>query len=70
MLIGRDILIVDKNIKGKVIDETKNTLLISTEKGIKRILKDKRKIIIYLKDKEIKVHGEDILMRPWEYAIR
>ncbi len=70
MIIGGRILVVDLGLEGNVVDETKNTIVISTNKGIKRIIKDNRKIIIYLKDKEIKVRGEDIRLRPWEYAIR
>lgn len=70
MLIGTEVLIVDMNLRGKVVDETKNTLVLWTEKGLKRVMKRDKKIIIYLNDKEIKVRGEDIMLRPWEYAIR
>lgn len=70
MLIGNKVLIVDLGLEGIVIDETKNSLVINTEKGVKRIIKDNRKIIIYLNNKEIKVRGEEIRLRPWEYALR
>ncbi len=70
MLIGKNVYIEDLNINGKVVDETKNTLLLETEKGRKRIIKAGRKIIIYLNGKEIRIRGDELNLRPWEYAIR
>ncbi|MCW1294188.1 MAG: ribonuclease P protein subunit [Candidatus Parvarchaeota archaeon] len=70
MLIGKEVYIIDLNIAGKVIDETKNTILLETERGRKRVIKSGKKIIIYLNGKEIKIRGEELNLRPWEYAIR
>ena len=71
MLIGYNILYRKKTeIKGKVIDETKNTLVVMTDKGLKRVIKENSKIIVYIGDREVKIRGNDIMLRPWEYAIR
>ena len=49
-----------KVFRGKVIDETKNTLTIRTENGDKKILKNTSKIII---NNQI-IQGEKIIKRP------
>ncbi len=69
MLIGKDVSIKDTDVKGRVVDETKNTLVIDTDKGLKRIIKDKNRFVVYANEKEIKIRGEEINLRPWEYAI-
>ncbi len=69
MLIALKLKVVGSNIEGKVVDETKSTLLIETEKGIKRVIKDGNRFIINMDSKEIKVNGNDVKMRPWEYAL-
>jgi RNase P/RNase MRP subunit p29 len=69
MLIGFKLKVIGKNLEGKVIDETKNTLLLETDIGIKRIIKDRNRFILHMNKKEIKVNGNDISMRPWEYAL-
>jgi len=69
MLIGFKLKVIGKNLEGKVIDETKNTLLLETESGIKRVIKDGNRFIVHMNKKEIKVNGKDISMRPWEYAL-
>ena len=38
-LIGRNAKVIGKNIQGKIIDETKNMLVIKTKEGIKKIIK-------------------------------
>lgn len=54
-------------LEGRVIDETKNTLLILTSKGAKRILKKGGKFLFKLSDKVYAlINGEDILARPEE----
>ncbi|MEM2121559.1 MAG: ribonuclease P protein subunit [Candidatus Woesearchaeota archaeon] len=67
--IGREIIIESKNksldgLRGKIIDETKNTYLIKTEKGNKRIIKSQVKII-FLKER-VRVDGKKLLKRPEE----
>ncbi len=58
LLIGNKIKIVDakntslKGIKGKVIDETKNLLVVETRKGIKKLLKEQIKFRIENEGKE------------------
>jgi len=54
-------------LNGIVIDETKNSLLILTSKGVKRILKKGGKFLFKLSDKVYAlINGEDILARPEE----
>ncbi len=69
MLIGRDVSIKDTNIRGLVIDETKNTLVLLVNGKEKRIIKDKNRFVVYANANEIKIRGEEINLRPWEYAI-
>ena len=58
--IGCEIVVVDalnkasKGIKGNIIDETKNSFLVQTEKGAKRLLKNSITFKTRLKTK----HGE------------
>lgn len=68
MLIGFELKVIG-GPEGKVIDETKNTLVLETQKGIKRVIKDGNRFIINMNNKEIKLDGNDISMRPWEYAL-
>jgi RNase P/RNase MRP subunit p29 len=69
MLIGFKLVVVGKGLEGNVIDETKNTLMLETNKGTKRVIKDGNRFILHMNKKEIKVDGNDIIMRSWEYAL-
>ena len=69
MLIGFKLVVVGKGLEGNVIDETKNTLMLETKKGTKRVIKDGNRFILHMNKKEIKVDGNDIIMRSWEYAL-
>jgi len=55
-------------LKGNIVDETKNTLVLETEgKGIKRIkkiLKSQVKIIITIGSKKVMVDGNLLIGRP------
>ena len=55
-----------EGIEGKVIDETKNTLVLDTKKGIKRIAKNRAVFKFYVGNKSFTVKGEEILFRPFE----
>ncbi len=70
MLIGNKVYVVEKDMTGEVVDETKNTLTLESGGKLKRIIKDSNRFIIYLGDKAINVMGNEIKFRPWEYAIR
>lgn len=67
-MIGVEIKVTDsKNkadigIEGKVIDETRDTLMIETKKGVKRMIKDK--ITIQLKKEKITLKGSLLAGRP------
>lgn len=53
-------------LKGKVIDETKNTLRIQTKKGIKIILKNQVTLKFTINKKSIQIQGEKLVKRPEE----
>ncbi len=69
MLIGKRVRIMKLGIEGYVIDETKNSLLLSTPNGNKRIIKQTANLIVYTEKGELMLRGKDINMRPWEYAL-
>ena len=68
--IGKEVEVVDSRnkdyigIKGKVIDETLNMLIIKTEKGIKKVLKKGTKFKIG----ERVIDG--VIARPWDVKKR
>ena len=62
VLIGKDIMVEGSHLKGKVINETKQTLTIKTEKGKKKIIKHQHSFII----NSSKVGGQELLGRPEE----
>jgi ribonuclease P protein subunit POP4 len=52
-------------VKGLVVDETKNTLTIETEKGMKKIQKKGSVFIFKISsEKKVKVNGNKIAVRP------
>jgi ribonuclease P protein subunit POP4 len=70
-LIGLTVEIVDSTnkfqvgVKGLVVDETKNTLTIETEKGMKKIQKKGSVFIFKISsEKKVKVNGNKIAVRP------
>ncbi len=69
-LIGNQIEVIkSKNkslegIKGKIIDETKNTLTIKTNSKIKKIIKNQTIMKIKIKNKILQVNGKEIQQRP------
>ena len=71
-LIGLDVVVSESlnplsiGIKGKVIDETQQTLTIQTKKGNKKILKRLSTFVFNVKDEKVEVKGSVIAKRPWE----
>jgi ribonuclease P protein subunit POP4 len=56
-----------KGIRGLIVDETKNTLIIETGKGLKKIQKNGSVFIFEIPDgKKVKVDGKKIVARPEE----
>ncbi len=52
-------------LKGKVVDETKNMIVIKSKDKAKRIQKKGNRFLFDLPDgKKVKINGERILMRP------
>jgi len=69
-LIGLNIEIMEaKNpslagLKGKIIDETKNTITIQHKNTTKKLIKNQIKMKIEIHNKTIMVNGEDLVGRP------
>lgn len=63
-LIGRNVKVIGKNIQGKIIDETKNMLIIKTEEGIKKIIKNNNKMEFAIGNEKITVEGNKLVARP------
>ncbi len=54
-------------LEGKVVDETKNLLVIETEKGEKRIPKSPNTFLFFLeKGEKVEIKGKEIAFRPEE----
>jgi|TARA_B100001971_G_C17871067_1_gene373266 ribonuclease P protein subunit POP4 len=51
-------------LKGRIIDETKNTLTLETKKGIKKIIKSQIKFKMKNNDQMIEIDGKLIVNRP------
>ncbi len=54
-------------MKGKVADETKNMIIIKTEKGVKKLEKKSHSFVFTLPDgKKVRVSGSLLIARPEE----
>ena len=68
-LIGLNIEIIDsknptlKGVSGKIIDETKSTIKIKSEKGTKVIIKDQIKMLITINNQKIEIDGSKLVGR-------
>ena len=56
----------DKGQKGKIIDETKNTITIETKKGNKKIIKNTVTLKITNKNQETIIDAKTITKRSYE----
>jgi RNase P/RNase MRP subunit p29 len=66
-LIGRHVRVLNWNIEGMIVDETKNSFLIKTKEKIrKRILKANNEFEFKHLNGDIIINGNTILMRPDE----
>ena len=70
-LIGLRIMVDDSTnpcltgLSGKVVDETRNTFLLETERGIKRIPKSNTSLIFTLPDgQRVRVAGSILISQP------
>jgi len=69
-LIGRSIEVCEARnesligLKGTVVNETKNTIIIDHKKIRKTLMKDQISFIVKIKDKRIKIDGKKITKRP------
>jgi len=71
-LIGLNIKIIEsenkfnKDVKGKIIDETKNMFEIKTKATRKKIIKDQCIFEFTLKGEKIQINGKSLTKRPEE----
>lgn len=71
-LIGLEVMVVDPknrcnlNMKGRIIDETKNTLTIETGKGEKKLMKSQNRFMFMVNRKKVVVEGKLLQGRPEE----
>ncbi|MCX6668590.1 MAG: ribonuclease P protein subunit [Methanothrix sp.] len=70
-LIGLEVLVEDSfdpgliGLRGQVVDETRNTFLLETERGIKRIAKANTSLIFTLPEgQRVKVAGSVLISQP------
>lgn len=54
----------DKKIDGRVIDETRNTFVMTTEKGKRTLIKNKYNFVFKLPEKNVLVDGKNLVGRP------
>ncbi len=57
-----------KGIKGRIINETRNTLTIKTGKGEKTVLKQQVTIMAEINNKKFRIDGAEIDARPEDRA--
>jgi ribonuclease P protein subunit POP4 len=68
-LIGLNIEITNsknptlKGVSGKIIDETKSTITIKSQKGTKIIIKDQIKMSITIDNKKVEIDGSKLVGR-------
>ena len=65
-LIGSEIRLANKDISGRIIDETKNTFVIKMMENKKRILKKNNFFEFDLNGKKEIIDGNKLIMRPEE----
>jgi len=69
-LIGLYIEILGSNnqcligIKGKIVDETKNTLSIKQTNETKKIMKDQVVLMVKINNQKVKINGKVLVGRP------
>jgi ribonuclease P protein subunit POP4 len=70
-LIGLEVMVEDSldpgliGLSGQIVDETRNTFLLETERGIKRIAKANTSLIFTLPDgQRVKVAGSVLISQP------
>jgi len=71
-LIGLEVEVVNAKsvnqvgIKGNIVEETRNTLVVNTAKGEKKLLKNNVTLRFTLKDQMVDVDGERLVGKPEE----
>ncbi|MBN2567109.1 ribonuclease P protein subunit [Candidatus Woesearchaeota archaeon] len=72
LLIGTDIKVTEAGnkdligIEGRIVDETRNTLIISTPKGRKTIVKDQVVFEARKGGQTLIIDGKSIMRRPYD----
>lgn len=65
--IGLNVKVIGKNVYGKIMDETKNSILIETREGNRKMfLKNGNEFEFIFSGKKIVVSGKELALRPEE----
>lgn len=68
--IGLDVVVVDANntnligIQGEIVDETKQSFIIHTQKGDKRVFKKGTHFQVRVQDQDLIIKGDILVGRP------
>jgi ribonuclease P protein subunit POP4 len=62
--IGKEVTIKDRNVSGTIIDETKHSFIIQTDRGKKTILKGKAVFLFRANKDIVMIEGKHIQQRP------
>ena len=65
-LIGSPIEVPSKKVKGKIINETKYTFEILTEKKQRKKIMKKQELVFKMEDKKITINGKILEIKPEE----
>ncbi|MBW2979991.1 ribonuclease P protein subunit [Candidatus Woesearchaeota archaeon] len=62
-LIGLNVKVLGKNIEGRIIDETKNMLMIEQDLKKKKIIKSSNEFEVEFKNQKVKIDGKLLVGR-------
>ena len=65
-MIGMNVKVEGKNIEGVIVDETKNSFLVDSKPGFRRVIKSGNVFGFELEEGLVKVHGDAVILRPWD----
>lgn len=65
-LIGLNVKVLGANVEGRVIDETKNMVIIEQNHKKKEIIKNNNEFEVEFKNQKVKIDGKLLIGRPEE----
>ena len=61
---GSSHVVVEGGLSGLVVDETKNTFLVETPTGVKRVPKPGKRFLFRVGNTDVAIDGDDIMFQP------